>query len=493
MPAYSHDFDILIKLRKDSSSKAAFAMNSATIPIRYIPMILLGLIIAVGVMSCVPKSKEDAGWPGQDGDKIRIVYWDMPHWRGLFGNVLDQNQPYDAWAKRKIREFEAVHPDVKIDYLLIPWKDEDLKLDLALTAGMPPDIAYRNAGVLKRLVSRGVLEPIDEFLSADDIADIPQNIWQMVVVNGQKYAWPWYMGTNAIAVNLDLFRQAGAMSLLPQNPTGEWTVQAFLAAAKKVTRDLDGDGKTDVYAFPLFGVDSHYLYDPWLAGNGVIDKFNADETQSAMGSPRVIEVLQFLADLIYKYKVAPPGAAGLQYSDAYTLFLQQKVAMFPGGIWLVAGIQAQAPEAFDYGFVQFPHWPGQVSRVPATLATYVVFKQSDNKKRRRVMEFAHFLTNTRNDIAVVGNSTFPVRISCGNPYYGDRRFEVFRHYLHFTLPETGFPHSQEIDQLAMPLFQSVFSGERPVQEALQEYVEKVNGILQAETRARHGQRNTASQ
>ncbi|MDQ7011873.1 MAG: extracellular solute-binding protein, partial [Mariprofundaceae bacterium] len=323
------------------------------------------------------------------------------------------------------------------------------------------------------------LEAIDDDLRPTDLADIPDFVWQRVNVGDHKYGWPWFMSTTALAVNLDLFREAGALHLLPRNAEKSWTVDQFLVAARAVTRDTSGDGQPDVYALPLFGVDNHFLYDAFLAGHGILSKFNDAETQCTLLRPEAITVLQFLADLLRKYRVAYPGAAGLKYTDAYTLFLQQKVAMFPGGMWMLSAIGAQAPEPFDYTFVQFPHWPGYRSYATAMLAAYVIFKQDDPRARDAAMRFARYLTSTRNAIAVTGNSTFPVRRSCGNPYYGDARFDVFRHYMRFSIPEPHKPHSQKIEDLSMPLYQAVFSGVPPKQ-ALAEYVRQVNTVLAAE-------------
>ncbi len=440
---------------------------------------IFSVVVGLCAFSCVPRTDEEVSLPARQDGRVHITYWDMPHWRGLFGDVLDQEQPYDVWAHRKVREFEALHPEVKIHYLLIPWQDEKIKLELALAAGSPPDVAYRNARELSRLAARGVLEPIDAFLTEADLQDIPEAVWRRVTVAGRKYGWPWYMSTTALAVNVDLFRRAGALDLLPDS-SGAWTVEEFLRAAQAVTRDTNGDGQTDVWALALFGVDNPYLYDAWLAGRGILSKFDAEEKRCTLETEAALEVLQFLRRLIFEYGVVVPGAAGLHYTEAYSLFLQQKVAMFPGGQWLVAAIPAQVPRPFAYRFVQFPHWPGYRSYSTAVLASYVVFKQKHPEKRRWAMRFARFLTNTRNSIAVTGNSTFPVRKSCGDPYYGDPRFDVYRHYMRFSLLEPRLPHRQEIEELLRPLYQSVFSPEGDPRQALHRYVEQVNEILQAE-------------
>ncbi len=443
--------------------------------------VLIVFCLLIFFINCVPKSKKLEDKVSSEDGKITIVYWDMPHWRGYFGDALDQHEPFDQWQLRKIKEFELMHPDVKIKFLMIPWENERLKLELALTAGNPPDIAYMNAENLVRHVSADRLEPIDDYLTEEDKNDFLPEVLDEVKVNGKYYAWPWYIGSMAIAVNLDLFEERNALDLLPENEEKSWTWEEFLKAAKKLTFDRDGDGKIDVYGFGVFGGDNYYyLYDPFFASNGLVTQYNEDETKSSYSSPLAKETAHFLADLVFKHKVAPPGAVGIKYSDIYTMFLQQRIAMLPGGMWMIAAIPAQATKPFKYTFVQYPHNHDFKSYSNPTLATYVVFKQNNKKKKDLIMEFARYMTNTRNDIAVVGNTTFPVRRSCGFPYYGDDKFNVFKYYITHFIPYEKKPHSEERKNISKEFFQALLSGFKKPDEALKIYVEKMNKMLEKE-------------
>lgn len=174
--------------------------------------------------------------------KIVIRVWDYP--RPAPQGVKKWE---DHWEYKIFKEFERKHPGVKIEYTRLSWRNGGEKLDIAVLSGNPPDLAgsaFKNA-----YVERGVLEPIDRFLTHEDSTDILPQALQPFRYNGHIYAWPWYMTVYTLILNKRIFNERH----VPIPEDGIWTWDEFVNAMQKLTFDRDGDGKIDVYgiAFTL--------------------------------------------------------------------------------------------------------------------------------------------------------------------------------------------------------------------------------------------------
>ncbi len=88
------------------------------------------------------------------------------------------------------------------------------------------------------------------------------------------YAFPYAWVTTVLYYNKDMFDKAQLAY-----PNDKWTWDDFLSAAKKLTLDTNGDGKTDQWGFWFFGRYAHI--EPWLYQNDG-DILNKDKTQFAV-------------------------------------------------------------------------------------------------------------------------------------------------------------------------------------------------------------------
>ncbi|MCZ8511596.1 ABC transporter permease subunit [Paenibacillus filicis] len=105
-------------------------------------------------------------------------------------------------------------------------------------------------------------------------------------------------------------------------------------AAKKLTLDTNGDGKTDQWGFWLFG--RYAQIEPWLYQNDG-DILNPDKTQFAVNENGK-ETLKFLIDLTVKYKVSPTPKEmkGIKQEDVFPL---GKAAMWVDGSFAIDNIR----------------------------------------------------------------------------------------------------------------------------------------------------------
>jgi ABC-type glycerol-3-phosphate transport system substrate-binding protein len=127
---------------------------------------------------------------------------------------------------------------------------------------------------------------------------------------------------------MDLFDAKG----LPY-PSRDWTWDEALDMARKLTRDIDGDGRIDQWglAWPFArGYEGPMMKGwSWTRANG--REINIDD-------PVFYETLQWMADLIHVEHVAPSleQIEGTGATVDYLLFTTGKIAMQSGGRWQTA-------------------------------------------------------------------------------------------------------------------------------------------------------------
>lgn len=197
----------------------------------------------------------------------------------------------------------------------------DAKLLTLIAGKLAPDLFRVHQQNFPFYAAKDILLPLDDFLARDmEISArefYPQTIDGMRY-NGKVLGLPTDFSPIVMLYNQDLFDRSGVAY-----PKPDWTTEEFLETAKRLTRDTDGDGRTDVYGIST--IDSYNRWPAWVWNNGG-QIFSADGKRCVMNSPESIEGLRFYVDLSRRHKVAPtPGQAmGQEQQD---LFASQRVAM----------------------------------------------------------------------------------------------------------------------------------------------------------------------
>lgn len=231
-----------------------------------------------------------------------------------------------------VQGFEKIHPELKVNIFCINPTDYNQRLQALYLNRQSPDVMYASRTWFRFYAARGMFKDLKPFIDADkefDFNDFYPEVRNSFFFQEHPYAIAKDFTPMVLYYNLDLFKKAG-LAL----PNKKWTWENFLSAAKTLTIDEDRDGKPEQYGFVVDPWFDWVLPWIWQAGGEVLDE---SETQSMVGSPSRMEnnvrALQFLYDLIYKYKVAPePKTTDLLGSSA--LFLSGRAAMCAYGRWM---------------------------------------------------------------------------------------------------------------------------------------------------------------
>ena len=264
-----------------------------------------------------------------------------------------------------LAEFERTHPDIKVKNIHVSGRSYSQKLLTMLAGNVPPDVAFCYEGDYGLLVRKGALTRLpDERVDTEAYFD---EVIKAYYYEGGYYAIPRTMNTYVVFYNEDLFEQEGVST-----PTGDWTWDDFLNAAKRLTKDTDGDGFTDQFGCLVSPIGITYAGTSFALQNegeliGQDGSFVGDDPQHI---ERNVETLTFLRDLQYKHRVAPTSSYVQQAKVGGSLFIRGKVAMHVDGTWYL--MQAREAEDFRWNIAPLPYRRKKANTIQS--ACYIIPK-----------------------------------------------------------------------------------------------------------------------
>ena len=447
---------------------------------------MLSLLVVL-LAACVPGAGGPA--PAAAGGKpIVLNVWIYPYWSGVTGSEDPaKSTPADVW-QFMAKEFQKTHPNVTFNFEVLDWGTGRQKVNIAIASKTWPDIlANEDHPVLMRYAMMGALEPIDDFLTEDDVKDFQPSVLKSISYQGHMMMWPWAQGGSFWVANRKIFEEKGVTDLLPTNADHSWTFAEFLKAAQATTFSRSGGAEPDVYGTCIDYKEGPGDYNRFgfLWGRGA-RLYSDDFTKFTINSPEAAAGLQNLYDLEWKYHVAVPGSAGLSGDDCQNAFNQGKVAMKSAGpetSELALANEEKAgtikPGTIEYYGILPPSEPGAQPGVDGPLITHAVFKQTDPDKLKAAMEFLHLVTSTEYMKMVKPSGNAAVRKSVGNLYADSPLLTWWQSILKYASPDQSSPFNKEMRAVTVPMFQEVMTGQKKPAEALAEAEEKGNALLQS--------------
>jgi multiple sugar transport system substrate-binding protein len=242
--------------------------------------------------------------------------------------------------KQIVSDFEAANPNITVSVDVSDWDSYWTKLKTLLAAKTPPDMFAIDAPLYLDYQSKGVLLDLQPYLDANlGMLDglYPQTLQAYQTPQGY-FGLPRDFQTIVLFYNKTMFDKAGLAY-----PTADWTWDDLRAAAKKLTLDTNGDGKTDQYgfSFDMYDMEPGYSEAIWSYGGDIL---NADHTKTLLGEPKARQAWQLLYDMTFVDKSVPDSNTSGQYGG--DTFLAGVTAMTPLGHWVVPGY-ADANLKFD--------------------------------------------------------------------------------------------------------------------------------------------------
>lgn len=234
-----------------------------------------------------------------------------------------------------IERFEEANPDILVQLEAVAGRDYYARLLTQIAAGDAPDLMQIGDDAVPMFVSRGAFMPLDDYIKGKyplDLGIYLPGVLEPGRYEGQQYLLPKDFSPLGIYYNKKLFDEFGVVY-----PQPGWTWDDFLATAQALTKDVDGDGRTDIWGIQLpASWTTGFEYWVAAAGGSLISEDGASFV-GYMDSPETARAVQFYADLYHKHKVAPPPADVNLFGGGNSEFDSGKAAMRLFGRWPQSG------------------------------------------------------------------------------------------------------------------------------------------------------------
>ncbi|NLG85062.1 MAG: sugar ABC transporter substrate-binding protein [Firmicutes bacterium] len=283
----------------------------------------------------------------------------------------------DNVAKPIIEEFQKKHPNIKIEIENIAsGREYTTKLLTMAAGGAMPDVLYPNTCDANVLAAKGALLDLRPFMKLVDLTAYDRRILDLYRYKGGIYGLPIDRAALAIFYNKDMFDEAKV-----PYPTKEMTWDEFIALAKKLTKDKNGDGRIDQWGVHL-ETDTYwqvFLYH--MTGKNMYDDLYKP-TKFLMKEPKAVEAIQLYADMMLKHKIAPTPSQRAGISD---LFVAGSAAMNIIGHWRVPQYIENCK--FRWDVAPLPHGPYKANRADGSC--FAIGKNTKHPKE--AWEFVKYL------------------------------------------------------------------------------------------------------
>ncbi len=203
--------------------------------------------------------------------------------------------------------FEEQNPDIDVQLTHIPGQgDYRRRLAADFSAGSPPDVFLLNYRRFATFAEQGGLEPLTQYVSdsglvsTDDFYPIAIDSFTM---EDELWCVPQNISSLVVYYNKNLFDVAGL-----SYPADDWHRGDFLAAARVLTQDADGDGTIDQYGVGLAPNIFRLAPFVWQDGARIVDDFD-NPSRLTLDDPQVLETFQWFVDLQVKEGVVPSALA----------------------------------------------------------------------------------------------------------------------------------------------------------------------------------------
>ncbi|KUK83686.1 MULTISPECIES: ABC transporter substrate-binding protein [Petrotoga] len=277
---------------------------------------------------------------------------------------------FSDYVNSVIDTFEAANPDIKINWVDIPYNAFQQKLIASIASGNVPDLVNMNTPWVIDFAAQNALSPIDEFVPVADKYVYLPNYWEATVIDGKSFAIPWYISPRILLYNRQIFEEAG---LDPNVPPKTWDE---IIEYSRIIKEKTG----------LYGYQPNIVAHLDLQEEGV-PLISADGKKPIVNTPEAIARLK-QHQLAFKEALMPQDLGG--YQAAKQKFAGGKIAMFPVGITMVKHVQINSPSIFEVSDVtSYPLGKGK--RIPASAMNVAVPSKAKNKAE--AVKFGLWLTS----------------------------------------------------------------------------------------------------
>jgi multiple sugar transport system substrate-binding protein len=280
-------------------------------------------------------------------EKINLIF--QGHVAGGQGEQKAYDMTIEAWEK--------LHPNINVDFQIVPDTERIAKVTAQVAAGDAPDMWRHNGGVVRLWAHNGHLLDLSTRLPGYEKLFLP-SLMAYCLYKGKPYALPHTTDTSAMFFRNDALEEIGVKA--PVDVKDSWTFQQFGEVCEKLIKS----GKQQ-YAFTHNQGGGRWIPSFLYATGGKL--VTDDFTKVAINNKEGVEALQFVKDWHDK-KWAPPAVwtqASARNADVDP-FVQGTTSMGILGQWNITYMSENIKDRFKWDVTFIPKAKVQSSSLGGT-------------------------------------------------------------------------------------------------------------------------------
>lgn len=410
---------------------------------------IVGLLLVMVMLFSIALTGCGGSKPAASGSKgeTKLTVWVHPF-------VTDPDASKKMWDEYA-KKFEAQNPGIKVDIQNIPWANRDQRMLTAFSAGKGPDVVYLIPDHLSQFGSMGIIEPLDNLISADVKNDYYPNALQAATIDGKLYGLPMLETAMGWFYNLDLLKEAGwDTNKLPQ------TWDEFLAMCKMVKEKTGKFGTT----MELGGTAnmSYYPY-LWQAGGDILDK----DGKVVIDNEGTRKSMEFLKT-IYQSGYAPQDSITTSDATAHKgLIKEGQVACSFTDTFIVDS------KDYKFNWAMGPTLKDKVQATYGTIGSWAISHNSPNKEA--AAKWITFLTAPEQmESFLKATKYFSPRKALKDMYKDDAAMNKLAEQVQYVRVGVVHPAGRPILALMNPELQGVVMGKETADQAVSKLVPAID-------------------
>jgi multiple sugar transport system substrate-binding protein len=286
-------------------------------------------------------------------------------------------------TQQLIDEFEAAHPDIKIDAVPVNSNEVATKVQADIAAGSRPDVAQIVFDSLDYAVQNYGAKALEDIVPADELKKnfegFAPNGLKLGQLQGKTYGLPFTFSTPVLFYNAKLFKDAG---LDPEKPPKTW--EEVKAAGIQIASKTKAGG---VHIGGMTGAD--WIVQALIGSNG--GKVLSDDRKTLQfGEPAAIGAVKMWQDLLQS------GAHDkLSDGEVVQAFSSGKLGM----LLYTSALQSSLISAAKTGGWELKAAPmpsfGDKPTTPINSGSALMILSEDKAKQKAAWEFLKFVTSER--------------------------------------------------------------------------------------------------
>ncbi|MFI9276135.1 extracellular solute-binding protein [Kitasatospora sp. NPDC052896] len=339
--------------------------------------------LAVSLAAC---GSSGSGSSGSANGPVTITYWDT-------SNATNEAPNYQALAQK----FEAANPNIKVNFVNVPFDSAQNKLQTAMGSKGAPDVFRSDVGWTAGFAQQGFLAPLDGTPALPDPSAFRPNLIKQAQYQGKTYGVPQVTDTLGLLYNKALFSQAGITT-----PPTTWDELKADAATIK--------SKTGVDGFEMRAGDGYYAM-PLFFGEGT-DLVDTPNKKITITSPAAVKAVETYQSLFTSPGTVKPDVTSDSYAHMMDAFNNGKVAAIINGPWEITNIYQGSAfgNKANLGIAPVPAGSTGKAGAPTGGANMEVYAGSDAAHQAAAEKFVAFMTSAESQTFIAEkNDTLPTR------------------------------------------------------------------------------------